>query len=252
MHILAYLLRRLLLLIPVLFGITIILFGITHTIGDPIAPYVTEHTPIAMYDAIRHREGLDLPIWQQYINYMFGWTRPNGEEVGGFLFGDWGFSNSFGGPVLEAVALKLPATAELAIFSMLMALAIGIPLGIYSSVNKDKLGDNISRVLALGGVSVPVFWLGLMCIYFLYFLPSTMGLPSLPHRGRLSDFATPPPLITGLYLVDTPIAIIDSLIPVTAMIGGPVVGIISLVPILNGGLLPDVGAALGNFTAALN
>ncbi|MHA1451078.1 MAG: ABC transporter permease [Candidatus Hodarchaeales archaeon] len=251
MHFLAYLLRRLILLIPVLIGITILTFMITHGVGDPIAPYVTEHTPIDQYPVIRHREGLDLPIWQQYFNYMFGWTRPNGARVNGLVFGDWGYSNTYGGDVTAAIGALFPATAELAIVSMIMALTMGIPLGIYSAVNKNSIGDNISRLISLGGVSMPVFWLGLMCIFLFFYLPSTLGLPNLPHRGRQRDLSDSPPAITGLLLIDSPLAIIDAIFPVTTIIFGIITGITCLIPILSGSLLPDFTASIGNFSAII-
>jgi len=149
-----YIARRLALLVPVLVGISIFIFSLIHFApGDPI------HSALGMdYDPevarqMEHELGLDKPVLEQY----FWWLRK-------VLHGDLGRSIVAGETVQDLILSRLPNTIVLALGSMAIALLIAIPLGIISAIHKDAIIDNGSRVLAMIGVSMPVFWLGILLL----------------------------------------------------------------------------------------
>ena len=151
-----FILKRLLSIIPILFGVSIVTFALVHlTPGDPIEqmtalnPNMTE----AEVARIRARYGLDRPVWEQYLTWM-----------GNVLTGDFGTVISSGRDVSAVVMMRLPETIALGLFGWVFGLAIAIPTGIYAAVNKGELGDTVSRFFALSGISIPNFWLGLMLI----------------------------------------------------------------------------------------
>ena len=151
-----FILKRLLSIIPILFGVSVITFALVHlTPGDPIDQMVGLNPDMTPSEeaALRARYGLDGPIWEQYLTWMSN-----------VLTGDFGEVVSSGRDVSEVVMTRLPETIALGIFGWAFGLAIAIPAGIYAAVNKDKLGDTVSRFLALSGISIPNFWLGLMLI----------------------------------------------------------------------------------------
>ncbi len=183
-----YIARRLLLMIVVLFGIITITFIVARVIpADPIGAILGPQAPPEVVEKVRHEWGLDKPLWQQYIDYIWG-----------VLHGDLGKSIKTNRDVVEDLKHFFPATIELATTSLMIAIIIGIPVGIISAIRKDKLVDHVSRVFALIGVSTPVFWLGLILLYILYY---KLGI--VPEPGRLSVGVTPPEPITGLLLVDS-------------------------------------------------
>ncbi|MHA1613528.1 MAG: ABC transporter permease [Candidatus Thorarchaeota archaeon] len=189
-----FVLRRIILAIPVVFGVLTITWFLSFIVGDPITMYITERTPDAAIPGIRAAHGLDEPAVIQYFIYLAN------------LFqGNWGVSTSTGAdvPVLVMLAQLFPATIELAIVAMIFAIILGIPLGIISATKKDKVPDHITRIFALSGVSMPIFWFGLMLKYFLFFQFSQWGLPSLPgdDRYNLGQFSYAP--TTGFLLVDS-------------------------------------------------
>ncbi|KOX93630.1 ABC transporter permease [Haloarcula rubripromontorii] len=142
--------------VPILFGVSVLTFALVHlTPGDPIDQMVALNPQISAAEeaAIRARYGLDGPVWQQYLTWM-----------GNVLQGDLGTVISVDQPVLPYIMARLPETIALGLFGWAIALLIAIPTGIYAAVNKDTLGDDISRVFALSGISLPNFWLGLMLI----------------------------------------------------------------------------------------
>ncbi|GGM42038.1 ABC transporter permease [Haloarcula argentinensis] len=142
--------------VPILFGVSVLTFALVHlTPGDPIDQMVALNPQISAAEeaAIRARYGLDGPIWQQYLTWM-----------GNVLQGDLGTVISVDQPVLPYIMARLPETIALGLFGWAIALLISIPTGIYAAVNKDTLGDDLSRVFALSGISLPNFWLGLMLI----------------------------------------------------------------------------------------
>ncbi len=192
-----FILRRILLAIPVVFGVLTITWFLSYVVGDPLAMYITERTPDVAIPGIRAALGLDEPLVVQYFIYLSN------------LFqGDWGQSTSAGAdtPVLEVIALKFPATIELALVSMIFAIVLGIPLGIISATKKDQPIDHFTRVFSLAGVSMPIFWFGLMLKYVLFFQLNMAGLPYFPSGDRYSPrwFSYPQESrVTGFLLVDS-------------------------------------------------
>lgn len=152
--ILRYVARRLVLLLPVLLGISLFVFSIIRFApGDPV------HAALGMdYDPdlaaqMRHDLGLDKPIPQQYVWWL-----------GRVMRGDLGRSIVAGETVQDLILSRLPTTLVLAFSSMIVALLVAVPLGIISAINKDSIIDNVSRLLAMVGVSMPVFWLGILLL----------------------------------------------------------------------------------------
>lgn len=186
-----YIIRRLILLIPTLIGVSVIAFFLTHLTGDPIAAWVTPKTPLSMYPLIRQQHHLDDPIMIQYFYY-----------VNDLLHFNLGMSASEGGrPVATALADYFPATVELTIAAMMLILLIGIPIGIISAIKKDCIEDHIVRIISLCGVSVPIFWFALILQYIFY-----LKLGWLPLGGRLPVTMMPPVHVTGLYTIDSLLA----------------------------------------------
>jgi ABC-type dipeptide/oligopeptide/nickel transport system permease component len=196
-----YIIRRFLLLIPVLIGITFITFFLTHNIPgyDPATPWLKEKTSPAARELIVQQHHLNDPIVMQYFYYLSDLSRL-----------DLGLSASEGNrPVADALKNYFPATFELTITSLLICILIGIPIGIISAIKKDKWPDHIVRLFSLTGISIPVFWFALILQYVLY-----LQLNLLPLGGRLNIGAKPPtfnlPFIdihsTGLYILDSILA----------------------------------------------
>ncbi|KYH25892.1 nickel transporter permease NikB [Halalkalicoccus paucihalophilus] len=151
-----FILNRVLSIIPILFGVSVITFGLVHlTPGDPISQMVALNPEVtASQEAqLRARYGLDGPVWQQYLTWM-----------GNVLTGDFGTVIRTNREVSAIVLARLPETIALGLFGWAFALLIAIPTGIYAAVNKDAFGDTVSRFIALSGISIPNFWLGLMLI----------------------------------------------------------------------------------------
>lgn len=167
-----YAVRRSLTVIPVLLGVSVLVFGFIHLIpGDPAVTMLGERATPEKVAEVRQRLGLDRPIYEQYLIYL-----------GKLLRGDLGVSVVRGDPVLMDLLRRFPATVELATTAILMALVLGVPIGIASAVRRNSLVDSLSRVLALTGVSMPIFWLGLMLAWVfgvqLRWLPTGFRLDS--------------------------------------------------------------------------
>lgn len=178
-------------LLLVVAGVCVITFIISHLIpGDPARLLAGDRASDEIVQHIRQQLGLDLPLWQQFIRYV--------EQL---LHGDLGVSIRTGRPVLEDLKAFFPATLELAFCALLIAMAIGVPLGVLSAVYKNRWLDHLVRLLALTGISTPAFWLGLGVIVLFY-----GKLNMLPGSGRLDDWLDPPARITGFYLIDALIA----------------------------------------------
>jgi ABC-type dipeptide/oligopeptide/nickel transport system permease component len=182
-------------MIPVLFGVLVISFVLSHVVGDPAAAYITERMNESQILRVYQKFHLNDPLIVQFWYYLIG-----------VLQGDWGFSRAANMPTADAIAAFFPATIELAIVAIILGLAMGIPLGIQSAIKKDKPVDHVLRVFSLGGVSMPIFWFALILQYFLYYELRINGLPYFPVGSRASDvtitFMTTHS-ITGLYLVDS-------------------------------------------------
>jgi len=147
-----YALRRGLTVIPVLVGVSALVFGFIHLIpGDPAVTMLGERATPEKVAEVRRQLGLDRPIHEQYLLY-----------VGRLLRGDLGTSIVRGDPVLADLLRRFPATVELGTAAIALALLLGIPVGIVSAVWRNSVVDGLARVWALAGVSMPIFWLGLM------------------------------------------------------------------------------------------
>ncbi len=194
MNLFTYIIRRLILTVPVLIGITLATFVISHAVpADPIVASLGQRAQddpsiVAQY---RHQWGLDKPLPVQYVFY-----------VGNLLHGDLGVSISSRRPVIQDLQQYFPATLELSTAGLLIALLIGVPLGVLSAVRRDRLPDHLARFVSLIGVSTPVFWLGLLLLILLWY---HLGLLPGP-TGQLDRGVTPPPTVTGAAVVDSILA----------------------------------------------
>lgn len=183
--------KRLLGLLLVVFGVSLITFTISHLIpGDPARLIAGDRASDALVAGIRHQLGLDLPLYQQYGRYVLDLVQ-----------GDLGTSIRTNRPVLEDLQAFFPATLELALVALFLAIVVGVPLGVLSAVYHNRAIDQIARTLAVTGISTPAFWLGLGAIVLFY-----GHLGWLPGGGRLSEGLTPPSTITGFYLIDALLA----------------------------------------------
>ena len=169
-----YIVRRIILLIPILLGVSVIVFGIMYaTPGDPAILMLGENAPQEELDSLRERLGLNEPVYVQY-----------GIWIGNVLQLDFGRSIRSGRPVTDEITARLPATVELAILATLLAVAVGVPLGIISANRPNSMVDHVATVAAFGGLAMPVFWQGLMMI-----LIFSLWLGWLPPSGRLGGWA---------------------------------------------------------------
>ena len=149
-----YIVRRLLQMIPITLGILTLIFALIHLIpGDPAIQIAGENARPEDVAQVRRQLGLDLPIWRQYVNY-----------VSGLAHGDLGTSFRTGEKVSREISQRYPATIELALGAMLVALLVAFPLGIISAIHRSSWIDNVARFFALVGVSMPSFWLGPLLI----------------------------------------------------------------------------------------
>jgi peptide/nickel transport system permease protein len=182
-----YLLRRLLLLIPLLIGLTLLTFTVSRILpGDPVGLAAGPQATPEIRERLRVQFGLDQPLPVQYVNY-----------IAGLFNGDWGqslYSRRF---VADDLRVFFPATLELTLFAILIASALGIPAGIVSAVYRDKLPDQVLRLIALFFVSFPAFWLAMI---FQSILGVSLGW--FPIGKRYDVLLAPPTAITGLFTVD--------------------------------------------------
>jgi dipeptide transport system permease protein len=180
-------LRRIIGAVPVLLGISFLVFILMHLApGDPVTLLLGDDASPADVERVRREWGLDQPLLVQYWQF-----------ISRAMVGDFGRSIKFGEPVIKLVFERLPATVELATTSLLVAVLIAIPIGVYSAMKRDTLIDHAGTGLALIGVSLPNFWLGIMLIYF---LGGQWNL--LPVAGRI-EYGIDIKPITNLYLVDS-------------------------------------------------
>ena len=184
-----FLLQRLGTGVVLLVGITLVAFVLTHLVpGDPAAANLGQRAigdPAAVA-AFNHQYGLDRPLPVQYVLYLKN-----------LLHGNLGISEQSHRPVLTDLEEYVPATIELALFAIVVSLVIGIGLGIVAAMFRDRWPDHLIRVVSLGGVSMPVFWIALVAFYLLFF-----KLGWLPGGGRLDPTQGAPHHLTGLFTVD--------------------------------------------------
>jgi ABC-type dipeptide/oligopeptide/nickel transport system permease component len=184
--------KRTVTVIPTLIGVIIVTFLLTRVLpGDPAVYFAgPAATPESIAD-IRKSLGLDKPLPEQFVAY-----------VSDLAHGNLGNSLATGQPVMTEIASRLPASAELTLFGLIISMAIAIPLGILAAVKQGSWIDHTCRIVATAGVSLPVFFTGLLLVYVFYFL---LGWAPAP-LGRLDVFYTAPPQVTGFYLIDSLIA----------------------------------------------
>jgi len=184
---LTYIIRRLLLLIPILIGVSIAVFLMIHLIpGDPAKIMLGERATPDDVARLREQMGLNDPLYQQYLRFMKG-----------LLKGDLGRSIFSNEKITTELFERYPATIELTIASMLVAVLVGVPVGIISATKKYSIIDYLTMTGALAGVSMPIFWLGLMVIWLFSF-----KLGWFPPSARLSvgvDLDN----ITNFYVLDS-------------------------------------------------
>ncbi|MBI4280182.1 MAG: ABC transporter permease [Armatimonadetes bacterium] len=188
MNLATYVMRRLLLMAVVVLGVLVITFVVSHVIpADPVGAILGQNAPPDKIADLRRQLGLDKPLSQQFADFMLGVVR-----------GDLGTSLRTGRPVWRDIRQFFPATLELAVAAIILAVVIGLPLGIISAVTRNRWPDHFARLFSIIGVSQPVFWTGLLLLLLLYY---RVGL--LPGPGRLDITVLPPEPRTGLLLVDS-------------------------------------------------
>jgi peptide/nickel transport system permease protein len=184
---LRFLIRRLLLLLFVVWGISLVTFVLARLVPtDPARLIAGPRAGPEAVAVVRHDYGLDRPVAEQYLRY-----------IGGLLVGDLGRSFSSKRPVADDLRAFLPATVELTLASLLIATIFGIPIGIIAAVRRNTGVDYVGRGFATLGLSLPPFWIGLLAQLVFY-----SGLTLLPVGGRLSQDVAAPPVMTGMYTVD--------------------------------------------------
>lgn len=189
-----YLLRRIFSAIPVIFGILLVTFILARVIpGDPCRAILGEKATDAVCDRFIHEKGLDKPIPEQFVIYM-----------GEIFHGDFGQSIRLGLPITRLLAERLPTTVELSFAALMISMIVGIPLGIISAVKHNSWIDVVTMVWANTGVSMPVFWLGLMLAYIFSLLLKDTPF-WLPPSGRISPGIPNDPFfqVWGLTLPET-------------------------------------------------
>src|SRR5919202_1344875 len=183
---LRYLVRRLLLLVPILFGVSLLIFFWIRALpGSPAEALLGERATPALVKAYRQRYGLDKPVYQQYWTYLKT-----------TVHGDLGVSVASRRRVTAEIKQKFPATVELAVAAMLFSIVFGIPLGFLAAKRYGGIFDNVSLVVSLLGISVPIFFLAIILKYLF-----AIKWPWLPSVGRISvliDMKHP----TNFYVLD--------------------------------------------------
>jgi len=183
----SYIFRRMMMTVPVLLGISVVVFLVMQLIpGDPVIVMLGEKASPERAQQLREELGLNDPIHVQYLRFL-----------GRALRGDLGRSIRTNDRVTHEIAARFPATAELTLASLVLSVTVGILLGVIAAVRQYSIWDNSSMVLAVAGVSMPVFWLGLMLIFLF-----GVKLGWLPFSGRL-DVSIVLPRVTGFIVLDS-------------------------------------------------
>ena len=184
--------KRLLFAIPSLIGVVIVTFLLTRALpGDPAAYFAGPAATKEAVEQIRKKLGLDKPLIEQFFRY-----------TNDLAHGDFGNSLTTGQPVAAEIRNRLPASAELTLLGLFVSVVIAIPLGVLAATRPGSWIDHLCRITTTAGVSLPVFFTGLVLVYVFYF---RLGWSPAP-LGRLDVFYSAPPTMTGFYLIDTLIA----------------------------------------------
>jgi len=185
-------LKRLAMAIPSLIGVVIVTFLLTRALpGDPAAYFAGPAATPQAIEEVRVKLGLDQPLLAQFGRYVVD-----------LAHGNLGTSLTTGKPVAAELRSRLPASAELTLLGLVVSIAIAVPLGILAATRPNSPVDHACRIVATAGVSLPVFFTGLILVYVFYYL---LGWAPAP-LGRLDVFYSPPPQVTGFYLIDSLIA----------------------------------------------
>jgi peptide/nickel transport system permease protein len=187
---LTYLGRRLALAVVALFGVVLTAFLVAHSVpADPLATVLSEQATKdpSIRAAYVKRWGLDRTLPEQFGAYLANVLR-----------GDLGESFTTRRPVLQDLKQFLPATVELSLAALAVAVCFGVPLGVWAAIHHNRLPDHAARALSLIGAASPIFWTGLIALYVFYYL-----LEWAPGPGRLDSHQTMPPRVTGFLLVDS-------------------------------------------------
>jgi len=183
---------RLLSALPNLAGVVVITFILTRALpGDPAAYFAGAAATQEAIAQVRSQLGLDKPLLEQFFQYVAALAR-----------GDMGLSLTTGQPVAQELLARLPASLEMVFLALLLACAIALPLGVLAATRPGSWIDQLCRLITTAGVSLPTFFTGLLLAYVFYFL---LGWAPSP-MGRLDPMFSPPPTITGLYLIDAALA----------------------------------------------
>lgn len=185
-----YIVRRLLFQIFVIIGLTALVFAVANLIpGDPfVARYGTHQNPFSeeALKKLRQEWGLDKPKHEQYIAWLTNIFR-----------GNLGRSVYSGRDVAADIVQHFPATFELATVAFLISIVVGLVAGVVSATRRNSVLDHSSRLVSLAGVSMPIFWLGIVALIIFYLVLGWAG------PGRIGPYMEPPPYVTGLFLIDT-------------------------------------------------
>jgi peptide/nickel transport system permease protein len=185
-------LRRLLAALPNLVGVIVITFILTRALpGDPAAYFAGGAATMEAVEEVRQQLGLDKSLLQQFFAYVSALAR-----------GDLGLSLTTGQPVAQELLQRLPASLEIVLLALVLACVVGVPLGVMAATRPGSWVDQLCRILTTAGVSLPTFFTGLLLAYVFYFL---LGWAPSP-LGRLDPMWSPPPQVTGFYLIDAAIA----------------------------------------------
>lgn len=190
MDTLKFILKRILYLIILLFGVATIVFILTRLVPtDPVAANLSQRNlnNEEIVNAFREKWGLDKPIWQQYLIYLKGLVQL-----------DLGTSIRTNNSVLYELGRCFPATLELSLFAIIFASVFGILFGVISALKRNSVLDQLVRGVSVAGVSVPTFWLALLLLYAFYY---KLGIA--PGTGRISASFSAPETVTGLYVIDS-------------------------------------------------
>lgn len=185
--------RRFVALLLLLLGISFVAFCLTNLVpGDPAAANlgIQAAADPAAVEAFHERYGLDRPLPEQYLTYL--WK---------LLHGDLGTSITTQAPVSRDLETFIPATIELALLAVFVGVVVGVTLGVFAALHRNRPIDHALRVTSLAGVSMPTFWIALIALYVFFF-----RLGWFPGGGRLEPGATAPPHVTGMYTVDSLLA----------------------------------------------
>jgi peptide/nickel transport system permease protein len=183
-----FIVRRLLLLIPIMLGLTLLIFTFIHLIpGDPAATILGERATAESIARVRASLGLDLPLHEQYLNYMAG-----------LLHGDFGRSFVTSRSVAADFLQRFPATIELSLAAMIFAIGAGIPLGVFTAKRRGGFLDQAGLITSLVGISIPIFFLGLLLKWIF-----AIQIPILPDSGRIDQASFLIPRVTNMMLIDT-------------------------------------------------